>query len=80
MNAMRNARGGTVDEWVAVANQVLAGGLDDADGTMRESLIIGLRGLSHPACREAWARLTEASTAPQPVKRRAGGAAVRSRR
>ena len=43
--------------WLGVARQVLAGEFDGADRSTAESLRIGLRGIPHPLCREALARL-----------------------
>lgn len=49
----------TPDElpWLHVARQVLAGEWDGADGSTRESVIIGLRSIRHPLCERALARL-----------------------
>ena len=43
--------------WLGVAWQVLAGEFDGCDRSTAESLRIGLRGINHPLCREALARL-----------------------
>ena len=43
--------------WLPVARQVLAGEFDGADRSTLESLIIGLRGIAHPLCRQAFLRL-----------------------
>ncbi|MGA2659522.1 MAG: hypothetical protein ABSH34_18615 [Verrucomicrobiota bacterium] len=48
--------------WLHVARQVLAGEFQGADGSTRESLLIGLRAVDHPACQEAITRIT----APHP--------------
>jgi hypothetical protein len=43
--------------WLHVARQVLAGEFDGADRSFVESLIIGLRSIPHPRCRQALALL-----------------------
>lgn len=43
--------------WLHVARQVLAGEFDGADRWTLESLAIGLRGIQHPQCEKALARL-----------------------
>ena len=43
--------------WLHVAKQVLAGEFAGADKSTVESLTIGLRGISHPLCKQALARL-----------------------
>ncbi len=43
--------------WLHVARQVLAGEFDGADRSTVESLVIGLRGIAHPLCHCALARL-----------------------
>jgi len=43
--------------WLHIARQVLAGEFDGCDRSTRESLVIGLRSISHPLCRKALARL-----------------------
>ncbi len=43
--------------WLHVARQVLAGEFNGADDSTRQSLIIGLRSISHPVCRRALERL-----------------------
>jgi len=43
--------------WIPVARQILAGECDDADGSTREALRIGLRAINHPLCRRALQRL-----------------------
>jgi hypothetical protein len=43
--------------WLAVAQQILAGEFDGCDRSTRESLSIGLRSISHPACGRALMRL-----------------------
>ena len=43
--------------WLHVAKEVLAGEFDGADKSTVESLTIGLRGIRHPDCRKALARL-----------------------
>ncbi len=45
--------------WLHVARQILAGEFDGCDRSMRESLNIGLRGIPHPACRAALAKIKE---------------------
>jgi len=48
--------------WLHVAKQVLAGEFDGADGSTRQSLIIGLRSIPHPLCVRALARLNPATS------------------
>ncbi len=43
--------------WLHVAKQVIAGEFDAADGSTRESLLIGLRSIGHPVCQKAFDRL-----------------------
>jgi hypothetical protein len=43
--------------WLPVARQVLAGEFENADRSTVESLVIGLRSITHPVCRQALARL-----------------------
>lgn len=43
--------------WLGVARQVLAGEFDGCDRSTGQSLTIGLRGINHPLCRQALARL-----------------------
>jgi hypothetical protein len=43
--------------WLHVARQILAGEFDGADRSTVDSLVIGLRGIPHPACREALAKV-----------------------
>ena len=43
--------------WLHVARQVLAGEFDGADSSTVASLTIGLRGIVHPLCVQALARL-----------------------
>ena len=43
--------------WLHIARQILAGEFDGADRSTVESLIIGLRGIGHPVCWQALARL-----------------------
>lgn len=43
--------------WLHIARQILAGEFDDADNSTMESLRIGLRGIRHPVCVQAFARL-----------------------
>jgi hypothetical protein len=43
--------------WLHTAKQVLDGEFDGADSSTRESLIIGLRSIDHPVCRDALARV-----------------------
>jgi hypothetical protein len=45
--------------WLHVARQVLAGEFDDADRSTVESLIFGLRSITHPTCRGAFQRLNQ---------------------
>src|SRR6266542_868570 len=40
-------KGGTETAWLVVAEQILAGEFDDADSSVREALIIGLRSNPH---------------------------------
>jgi len=53
--------------WLPVAAQVLAGKYDRSDSSTRQSLIIGLRSIDHPACRQALQYLTttDATQAPK---------------
>ena len=44
--------------WLHVAKQILAGEFVGADGSTRQSLIIGLRSIQHQTCQQALARLT----------------------
>ena len=43
--------------WLHVARQILAGEFDGADNSTVESLTIGVRGIRHPLCQQALARL-----------------------
>ena len=43
--------------WLYIARQVLQGEFDAADRSTVESLTIGLRGIRHPLCQQALARL-----------------------
>src|SRR5437879_2109636 len=43
--------------WLYIARQILAGEFDGADGSTRESLIIGLRSVGQPLCRQALIQL-----------------------
>lgn len=43
--------------WLHVARQVVTGEFDNADDSMRESVIIGLGRIPHPLCREALAHI-----------------------
>jgi hypothetical protein len=43
--------------WLHIARQVLAGEFDGADRSTRESLTLGLRGICHPLCQQALARI-----------------------
>src|SRR6266446_569976 len=43
--------------WLHIARQILAGEFDGADGSTRESLAIGLRGIGHSLCQQALIRL-----------------------
>jgi hypothetical protein len=43
--------------WLHVAKQVLAGEFVGCDGSTRESLVIGLRGILHPLCKRALEQL-----------------------
>lgn len=43
--------------WLHVARQIQAGEFDEADRSTVESLIIGVRGIRHPLCQQALARL-----------------------
>ena len=49
--------------WLHIARQVTEGEFDGADRSTVESLIIGLRGIRHPLCRRALARLLTHSAA-----------------
>ncbi len=49
--------------WLHVARQVIEGEFDGCDRSTRESLIIGLRRIEHPRCREAHERLKAAKEA-----------------
>lgn len=46
-------RGGTHEQWRAIARQVKAGEFDEADKSLAEALWIGLRGWPDELCREA---------------------------
>jgi hypothetical protein len=48
--------------WLHVAKQILAGEFAGADGSTRQSLIIGLRSVLHPLCADALARLNPATS------------------
>ena len=50
-------RGGSLDAWLAVAGQILAGEFEGADRGMKASLVIGLRGIDHPVARAALNRI-----------------------
>jgi len=39
--------------WLHVARQVINGEFGGADSSLREALVIGLRGIAHPICRDA---------------------------
>jgi hypothetical protein len=53
--------------WLHVAEQILAGEFDGLlDGTVRESLKIGLRSIPHPLCKQALARLYPAKEGDPP--------------
>jgi hypothetical protein len=43
--------------WLHIARQILAGEFDGADNSTFESLTIGVRGIRHPLCQQALARL-----------------------
>jgi hypothetical protein len=43
--------------WLHIARQILAGEFDGADNSTVESLTIGVRGIQHPRCQLALARL-----------------------
>jgi len=43
--------------WLHIARQILAGEFDGADNSTVESLTIGVRGIRHPLCQQALARL-----------------------
>ncbi len=43
--------------WLHVARQILAGEFDGGDRCLLESLLIGVRSISHPACQQARIRL-----------------------
>ena len=45
--------------WIHVAIQILAGEFTGADRSTTESLVIGLRGIPHPLCRQALQHLTQ---------------------
>ena len=53
--------------WLHVARQVLAGEFDGADGSTRESVVIGLRSIRHSLCERAMTRLTGKSGGSQKV-------------
>ena len=57
LEANRHALPPDCAPWLHVARQVLAGEFDGCDHSTAESLTIGLRGIPHPRCREALARL-----------------------
>lgn len=50
-------KGGTVEQWVAVARDVLADKWRDADDSTRKSLVIGLRNIDDVTCQNAHAML-----------------------
>ena len=50
------------EPWIHVAAQVINGEFHAANRSMRESLIIGLRGIDHPACRRAVTILIRSTT------------------
>src|SRR5262245_7288107 len=43
--------------WVPTASQVVAGEFDGGPRSLLESLLIGVRGIQHPLCQKARARL-----------------------
>ena len=43
--------------WLHISKQISAGEFDNCDSSMRESLAIGLRSISHPLCRAAFEKL-----------------------
>jgi hypothetical protein len=49
--------GGTPDEWETVADQVIAGRFDDADGSMRKALVIGFKAVGTARCLAAEKRI-----------------------
>jgi hypothetical protein len=51
--------------WLHIAKQVLAGEFDGADKPTVESLTIGLRGINHPHCQQALARLPDNKEKPR---------------
>jgi hypothetical protein len=53
--------------WIHVGRQVIAGEFDDADRSTRMSLLIGLRSVSHPVCRQAFENLTASSDRKEPA-------------
>jgi len=57
LEANRHALPPDCAPWLHVARQVLAGEFDGCDRSTAQSLTIGLRGINHPRCREALARL-----------------------
>jgi len=57
LEANRHALPPDCAPWLHIARQVLQGEFDGADGSIVASLTIGLRGIRHPRCAEALARL-----------------------
>lgn len=51
--------------WLPVAEAVLAGTIKQMDSAYKESMMIGLRSIPHPRCKEAYARL---AGPPKPKK------------
>ena len=51
--------------WLPVAQQILRGEFDGCDRSTCESLMIGLRSVSHPACRRALEKLPVNPAAPK---------------
>ena len=51
--------------WLPVAQKIIDGGFDGADGSTCESLMMGLEVINHPLCRSAMERI-------QNIKKRKG--------
>ena len=50
--------------WLHIARQVLCGEFDGGSRSTVESLVIGLRGIAHPSCQQAVARLRKQRSNP----------------
>ncbi len=54
--------------WIYIAHEILSGEFEGADRSTVKSLTIGLRGIQHPLCQKALARLDKLRTG-RPEKR-----------